>query len=147
MPQYGLANQRTFAKMEVLRGFSDNEPTGLSASLPVKTGETILSGEVVTKYWNGTLEQYEWVRGGSGEGIPHFAFDESANEDVIEAGKLLALSCAGSYEIQVAHFKVADTYNDGVLLTPDGTTGDVKATTRRQRRSHRRHRFEDPRPG
>lgn len=75
------------------------------------------------------LSQYEWVCGGGGEGIPHFAINDGADEDVIEAGTLPALSCAGDYEIQIAHFKAGDTYSDGALLTPDGTTGDVKVTT------------------
>ncbi len=130
MPQFGLANKRQYARIEFIRGFSGNEPTGLSASHPIKSGETILSGEVVTKWWNNTLSQYEWQRGGNGgSGIPHFAHNDGLDEDVIETGELLAISCAGDYEIQIAHYKIGDTYNDGVLLTPDGDTGDVKATT------------------
>lgn len=54
---------------------------------------------------------------------------DSTDEDVIESGSLVGLSCAGKFELETPFFKSAETYNVDVPLTYDGTTGDVKPTT------------------
>ena len=50
------------------------------------------------------------------------------DEDVIEAGNLVGLSCSGQFRIQTAFFS-AGTYNTGVPLTYDSTSGNVIPTT------------------
>jgi len=129
MPQFGTIKRQT-PRIEVHRGFNPNEPHTLSAAHPVASGVTIVSGQVISKQWNGTTSQYEWVLGVAGANIvPHFALNDSADEDVIEAGVLPALSAQGQFELSTPFYKDGDTYNDGVALTFDGVTGDVKATT------------------
>jgi hypothetical protein len=128
MPQFGTI-KRLYPRIEVPRGFNPNEPHTQSAAHPVKSGVIILSGQVVTKVWNATINDYEWELGWVAGRVPHYAYNDSADENIIEAGKLVALSCVGQFEIQTAFFKADDTYNDGVHLSPDGVTGSLKAAT------------------
>jgi hypothetical protein len=115
--------------LEVLRGFNPNEPQTFTQAYPVGAGVTILSGQVVYALWNGTTLQYEWQLGWVAGAVPYFALNDSTDEDVIETGNLVALSCSGKFELQTAFFKTGDTFNADVPLTPDGVTGNVKATT------------------
>lgn len=128
MPQYGTI-KRLNPRIEVHRGFNPNEPHTQTSAHPVKSGVTILSGQVISKVWNADITDYEWELGWAAGRVPYFAYNDSADEDIIETGKLVALSCVGQFEIATAFFKDGDTYNDGVFLGPDGVTGDVKAAT------------------
>jgi len=132
MPQFNTY-KRQYPRVEVLRGFDPNEPFTRTVAAPVKSGVTILSGQVISLLWNGTTLQYEWILGvdtGNNAGAtPHIALSDSADYDVLEAGNLNGLSCAGQFEIETAFFKANDTYNIDVPLTYDGVTGNVKATT------------------
>lgn len=85
---------------------------------------------LVTKYWNASTSRYEWVKGIVDAGAtPYFAYQSQDDFDVIECGKLTGLSCAGDFEILTPYFKSGETYNEGVQLTFDSTTGDLKPAT------------------
>jgi hypothetical protein len=103
--------KRTKPRLRVLRGYPGNEPTGLTASAPVKDGVTIKSGQVIQLTWNNSKTRYEWELGCSGTKVPYVAEKDSTDEDVIEADSLTGLSCLGKYELEVAYFKSGDTYN------------------------------------
>lgn len=115
----------------MLRGFNPNEPHTLTQAFPVKDGVTILSGQVVSLEWNGTLSQYEWTLGWQAGRLPYIAYNDSQDEDVLEADKLPALSSLGQFEIQTAFWKDADeaSFVVDVPVGPDGTTGDIKVAT------------------
>jgi len=126
---YGTV-QRVHPRVRVLRGYNPNEPQTLTQSLPVATAVTILSGQVISPKWNSVTSQNEWVLGkDSAATLVYIALKDSADLDVLSAGTLPALSCAGKFEIQTPFYKTGDTYNEGVFLTADGVTGDLKATT------------------
>jgi hypothetical protein len=117
--------------MTVLRGFDPNEPYTRTSTAPVASGVTIYSGQVIYLLWSSGDSQYEWNLGCVAGSTPHLALQSSADEDVIEAGNLVGLDCSGQFEVQMAFFDTGggQTYNVDVLLTYDGTTGNVKPTT------------------
>lgn len=122
--------KRSFPRVTVLRGYNPNEPQTLTRSLPVAAGVTVLSGQFISPKWNATISDFEWVLGldaGTTEGF--IALKDSVDTDVVSAGTLPALSCAGQFEIQTPFYKTGDTFNSGVYLTADGVTGNLKATT------------------
>lgn len=113
MPRFGTV-KRQYPRVEVLRGYNPNEPFTLSAAYPVADGVTILSGMVCSLQYNVDADGLtKWVKGWAA-GIPYIAIndwnpDTQKDEDVFEAGKLPALSCAGQYEIQTPFW--ADSSN------------------------------------
>lgn len=121
--------KRTKPRVNVLRGLDLQNPVVRTAAARVADGVTLLSGQVCSKQWNNTDSVYEWVKGGLAGAVPHIAYQDSADVDVVEAAALTGLDCSGQFRIQTAYFKAEETYNDGVYLTYDGTTGDVKPTT------------------
>jgi hypothetical protein len=116
--------------MTVHRGYDGNRPTRLSATLPVKDGVTILSGQIMSIARNTTKGINEWVRGYdaavSQPNSFYVAFDDSADGDVRAAGNLQGLSVRGQYELSTAHTKAAENYQAGDELTYDGVTGNFK---------------------
>lgn len=141
MPTYGTI-KRSKPRVGVLRGFDPNEPRTRLAAYPVSidsnTGATLVirSGQTISLKCNASLSQDEWVLGVTAleSGVlrtPYIALNDSYDEDVIEAGKLPGLSCSGQFEIRTGYFKTGDDANlkNGVPITFDGTSGDVKATT------------------
>jgi len=126
MPTFGTV-KRQYPRVEVLRGYNPNETQQLSQAYPVTDGVTILSGQVISKNWNAGRGQYEWVLGWTA-GIPFIAINDSADADIVEAGKLPALSSVGEYEIQTPFYKIADAANltVDVPVGPDGVTGNIK---------------------
>lgn len=110
-------------------------PSRLSATHPVASGVTILSGQLITLVENTTDAQLEWTIGydSGAEGARpytfYFAVDDSADGDVLAAGNLQGLSVNGDYELSTAHYKSGETYKAGDPLTFDGVTGDLKKAT------------------
>jgi len=138
MPQFGQV-YRTNPRVTVLRGYDPNEPTTLTQHAPVQEGITIESGQVISLSWNAVKGVDEWVLGCAPGVLPYIALQDynemigstgiGRDEDVIEAGKLTGLSCAGDFEIETAHFDSEGTYNVDTPLTFDGVTGDVTVGT------------------
>ena len=115
--------------IEVLRGFDIYEPTHLSNTLAIKSGEEPKSGMIVSKEWVSANSRYEWTVGCVAGRTPYFAYESDTAFDIVSSGKLMGLSCGDDYRIQTGYYKDGDTYNADVRLTFDGTTGDVKAAT------------------
>jgi len=133
--------------VEVLRGFNPNEPHSLTQAYPVADGVTILSGMVVSLAYDTAYEgNHKWVKGWTA-GVPYIAINDwvpgvgtglGSDADVMEAGKLPALSSAGQFEIQTPFWTDgsagiqtgggADFVIDAPV-GPDGVTGALKVTT------------------
>lgn len=122
--------QRAKPKLQVLRGY-DNPQKALirKSSFPVTSGVTIKSGQVIYSDWNSANARYEWKLGCELGKTPYLANADSDDEDVISAGTLPGLSCAGQFEFRMPYFKTGETYQQDIPLTYDGTTGNVKPTT------------------
>jgi hypothetical protein len=120
--KYGIY-QRTKPRVNVLRGFTGNESSGLTKAARITDGVTILSGQIIS------LTNGEWVLGGQAGKPVFIAMHDSVDTDVVSSGLLLGLSCSGNFEVQTAYFESSDTYADGTALTYDGTTGQIKITT------------------
>jgi len=129
----GLVNQRDYPRLVVLSGYRANEPQHLRAAYPVGVDGNgdeyvILSGQIITPYDDsGTIK---WQLGfGSGDHTDiadcYVALNDSTDEDVIEAGTLVGLSCAGMFEFQTGFFKASDpAFAVGDVLFADDN-GDV----------------------
>lgn len=130
MPRSGLYSTRANARVTVLRGYDPNSPSTLTQSLPVASGSTILSGQVVSGVWSSTYGSHAWTLGLTG-GVPYIALQDSADEDVSEAGKLTGLSCAGQFEIQTAFYtqSAESTFTLGKVLSAGATSGDLIVAT------------------
>jgi hypothetical protein len=88
---------------------------------------------VISAFLNATDGQTEWQLGWTSGSIPFIALNDSTDRDVIEAGNLVALSCAGKFEIQTPFITglnglsgTLGTLNIDTPLVPDGTTGNLK---------------------
>lgn len=139
MPLHGQL-KRTNARVEVLRGYNPNEPQTLTQSHPVASGVTVKSGQVVYLKWNSTAARYEWKLGCEDGKVPYIALQDwdtsgttglgsfGYDPDVIEAGKLTGLSCAGKFEIQTPYFYASDTYPMDAPLTYVPNNGSDVAT-------------------
>lgn len=140
MPQHGYI-KRSKPRVEVLRGYNPNEPHTLTQSHPVKAAVVIRSGMVISLEWVSANNRYEWVKGGQDNKMAYIAlqdWDQSQtaglgafgyDPDVIEAGKLTGLSCAGQFEIQTAYIADSQTWTMDAPVSYDGTTGNLKVAT------------------
>jgi hypothetical protein len=143
MPLHGTI-KRAKPRVTVHRGYNPNEPQTLTQSHPVKAATTVLSGQVIYLVWNSTTAKYEWNLGCADAHTPYIAlqdWDKSGtaglgafgyDPDVIEAGKLTGLSCAGKFEISTAYFYDTTYAMDAALTyTPydgsgNGNAGDLR---------------------
>ena len=126
MPGVGFY-QRTKPYVRISRGDDPNNPSYLSEDAPVKEGEVIKSGMVISLEFISANERYEWTKGWVAGRVPHIARQDSASPDVLEAGKLTGLSTAGKFRIVTGYYKTdaADPYYAGSAVVPDGTTGNL----------------------
>jgi hypothetical protein len=129
MPTYGLSNQRDYPRLEVLRGFDPQNPSAAAgwAEYPVKAGVSFLSGQIISPEYNATTGVVEWVKGAA-NGVPHFALEDSTDEDGVAAGRIPALSCEGDFLIQTPHYEDT-TYVFGDKIVA-GTSGEVGKVTK-----------------
>jgi hypothetical protein len=121
MPTFGYI-QRSYPKLLVLRGFDPNEPRTRQISYPISATSTnntngvIYSGQVISLWYNATLNREEWVLGVATTGAtPHLALQDSTDADVVESGVLTGLSCSGQFELQTGYFdgNTGLTYGNG----------------------------------
>jgi len=127
MPTYGTIQRVNPSKprLEVLRGFNPNEPFQQSATHPVQDDVNIASGQLIVLVGEELSPTgYEWIvcpTDYSG-GAVYVAQKDSEDEDILSAGNMSGLSCAGQYELEMAFFDGAATdYTESVYLTPSDT--------------------------
>lgn len=125
-----IKTNRTKPRVQILRGWDLVSTSTLHQVHPVKAGEAIKSGMVISRKWNSDLGRYEWVKGigtFDGTAVPaaFIAFQDANEADVVAADGLTGISISGDYEIQTGYFEDG-TYNVDALLTYNGTTGNVK---------------------
>lgn len=111
-----------------------NVAEGLSKTLPITPGVTILSGQLCSIDAASKLLVLGWVAGNSG---PFLAVNDSTDEATRGTGmgtatnpyRLTVIELTEPRTVQIGYYKVADTYLPGDMLTPDGVTGGVKKLT------------------
>jgi hypothetical protein len=123
-----IRTNRAKPRVQILRGWDLVSTSTLHQVHPVKAGEDIRSGMVISRVWNPTAATYEWVRGCTSARAPYIAFQDSTEADVVAANGLTGISISGDYEIQTGYFS-AGTYTADTLLTFDGLTGNVRPVT------------------
>lgn len=126
MPGTGFY-QRSKPYVQIVRGDDPNNPGYISETAPVKDGEVIMSGMVISLEYVVANERYEWVKGWTAGTVPHIARQDYISPDVLEAGVLTGLSCAGKFRIRTGYYKTGASiaYNAGTAVVPDGTTGNL----------------------
>ena len=122
-----IKTNRAKPRVQILRGWDLVSTSTLHQVHPVKAGEAIKSGMVISRVWD-NVGRYEWVKGCANGRAPFIAFQDDTEADVVATDGLTGISISGDYEIQTGYFTTggANTYNIDDLLTFDGTTGNVK---------------------
>ena len=129
-----IKTNRTKPRVQILRGWDLVSTSTLHQVHPVKAGEAIKSGMVISREWVAANNRYEWVKGCTNTKGAFIAFQDATEADVVAAEGLTGISISGDYEIQTGYF-TAPTFGGGgnsfvykvdTLLTFDGTTGNVK---------------------
>lgn len=106
-------------RINVLRGYPGNEPTSITAALPVDStvdhssvAKTILSGQPIFRNGSGNFSNGVGLGGwGDTQGADaksvqdiFFAYHDSTDTDVTSCGKLLGFSALGKFELETAWF-------------------------------------------
>ncbi len=127
----GLVNQRTYARLEVLRGAEFTVPSSLTHTAQVKDGQTILSGQLIVIDDAGGWRLADADTDGTGNKRIYIALQDSTDEDVIEAEGLTGYDVAGDFEFESAFFEPGGTYSyEGATpLTLSTTAGAIAPTT------------------
>jgi len=128
MPTFGVV-KRAKPWLQVERGFDPNQPSKNTRAYRVKTGVTILSGQVISTAYDAGDDVQEWELGWAAGRIPYIALQDSTQEDVVSANSLVGLSPIGEFVLRTGYYKVGDTYNVDTPIAPDGVTGNVFVTT------------------
>ena len=98
MPRYEGTVKRTRPRVNVMRGYTGNEPQSLSRSAPVASDVTIYSGQAIADNGSG-----EWRLAIETDEVVYIAYHDSDDTDVKSCGKLLGFSALGSYELETAY--------------------------------------------
>jgi hypothetical protein len=128
MPSIGV-KKRTKPRVRILKGFDPMNPSAPSRTERVKTGETILSVQVISLVFNADDSVYEWIRGWdlvNSKGVPYIADSDSADFDVVDAEKLKGWDPRTPAVIQTAFWKTGQTFVEGDELSPDALTGNLR---------------------
>lgn len=126
--------------IRVLRGYNPESSMGTHRSAPVKSGQTIYSGQLISLEWVSANSRYEWIVGGpesastaawnasTAAPLLYFALTDSSKEDVVASSSLIGLPCSGDYVIQTPYFfGTGSTFNEGLYVTYAHTTDDAAA--------------------
>lgn len=91
-------------------------------------GELIYSGMLVSLRKDSGATEYGFTRGVAADSVdvPHFAYNDQSDADVIESGGLTAYPITETLEFTTAWFKKGVVYTLGAPLTYDAETGTVK---------------------
>jgi hypothetical protein len=118
MATYESGVLRSRPRINVLRGYPGNEPTSITAALPVDstvdhstTAKTILSGQPIWRNAAGNFTNLLGTGWGDTNGADaknvqdiFFAYHDSTDTDVTSCGKLLGFSALGKFELETPWF-------------------------------------------
>ena len=136
MPTYTNGELRDRPRINVLRGYPGNEPTSITAALPVDAtvdhstaAKTIYSGQPVYRNVSGNFTNLlgtGWGTVTGGDAMPvqdiFFAYHDSTDTDVTSCGKLLGFSTLGKFELETPWFDdtVAIAVGDALGINASG---------------------------
>lgn len=118
MSNYGTL-QRSKPRLRVIKGYVGQNSNQRQEVAPVASGMVIMSGDVISKFWVTDPGRYEWVLGLVSGATPYIALQDYNDSDVIAAGGLTGLSCAGQFTLESAYFVEGTTANwlDGAAVS------------------------------
>jgi hypothetical protein len=116
MATYESGVLRLRPRINVLRGYPGNEPTSITAALPVSAsvdhstaGKTIYSGQPIIRDGSGNFTNLLGTGWGTIDDSDaqsasdiFFAYHDSTDTDVTSCGKLLGFSALGKFELETA---------------------------------------------
>lgn len=103
--------QRTKPRLRVIKGYVGQNSNQRQEVAPVASGMAIMSGMLISKLWSTDNSRYEWVLGLVSGAIPYIALQDYTDADVLAAGGLTGLSCAGQFTLESAYFVEGTTAN------------------------------------
>ena len=100
MPTYSGTVKRVKPRVNVMRGYTGNEPQSLSRSAPCSSTakDFIKSGQAIAL--DGSEE---WILATKDSAVVYIAYHDSEDTDVLSCGKLMGFSTLGSYELETAY--------------------------------------------
>lgn len=140
MATYEKGVLRNRPRINVLRGYPGNEPTSITAALPVASAvtnadasKTIYSGQPIYRKDGEFTNQGNWGDTQGEDAIPaqdvFFAYHDSTDTDVTSCGKLLGFSALGKFELETAWFDDTTELSVGDALgVKDGALAKLDAT-------------------
>jgi len=140
MATYETGVLRSRPRINVLRGYPGNEPTSITAALPVDatitnadSASTIYSGQPVVRNASGNFTNLLGTGWGTLDGEDaqsasdiFFAYHDSSDTDVTSCGKLLGFSSLGKFELETAWFDDTVTIAVGNALGVNDAGAIVK---------------------
>lgn len=124
--------------MEVPRGFDPTQPNTFTHTAPVKTGVTIKSGQAIVLEADDAHPtqpgRLSWTLADADiaahkAGDIFLAYQDSLDEDVLEADGLTGYNTAGQFELETAFFTGTPFVAGTTLLTLSTTAGSIAPTT------------------
>jgi len=138
MPLFAGTENRAHPRVNVMRGYTGNEPQSLSRSAPVAAddGGTTATGSVLSGQAVVLNADEEWVLadGGQNDDVVYIAYHDSTDPDVLACNKLLAFSTLGQYELETGFVANPDAAAEGLVITISHAApgsvdiGDAEAT-------------------
>jgi len=130
MATYEKGVLRDRPRINVLRGYPGNEPTSITASLPVdatvdhtSAAKTIFSGQPIWRNAAGNFTNLLGTGWGDTQGADaknvqdiFFAYHDSTDTDVTSCGKLLGFSVLGKFELETPWFDDTNAISVGDAL-------------------------------
>lgn len=133
---YNLSHYtRPTPRVRFVQGYDATSAHSLSEVLPIKSGVTITSGDLIVKA-KSTTGVWEWVLADSAvygsnasnpKGMIFIAKSDSTDTDVLSAGKLTGVPINQPMVIATGSYDATKTYVTGDLLTIGTNTNDTTA--------------------
>ena len=118
-----------FPRLQVVKGFDPMETLQAQILAPVASGVTIYSGQAVVRNENGEFmlpTQTELTA----NRLVAFAWQDSADTNVMYSGKLTAFPASGQFELVTPWFDTGVTFNIDDLLTVSVAAGKAGCVTK-----------------
>jgi hypothetical protein len=109
MPTHYGIQKRSKPRLRFVKGFDGQNSLKLQENLFIYNDAAIMSGMIVSKFWNTATSRYEWKIGLVAGATPYIADQDYDDSDVIAAGGILtAYPLSSEIEVQTPYVVDAD---------------------------------------
>lgn len=124
MPTHYGIQKRSKPRLRFVKGFDGQNSLKLQENLFIYDDGAVMSGMIVSKFWNTSTSRYEWKIGVVSGATPYIADQDYDDSDVIAAGGILTAYPLSS-EIEVQTPYVADADDTSFGGDASGVSDDV----------------------